>query len=145
MAKTNRKDNEDDKMLHLVAVLAWLIPGAGHFYLGKRTRGAVIFVSICTTFLLGLILGGIEVIDPQGTFGAKAWFFAQILAGFPAILASLAQNPNLPMGYGRGVDLGQVYAGVAGLLNLLCVVDILTGGLAPEPPELKQQEKGGAK
>ena len=102
--------------------MAWLVPGAGHWYMGKRNRAVVIAGTICTTFMLGIILGSIEVIDPQQ---ATAWFCAQILCGIPTMIAALIQQPNLPMGYGRGIDLGQVYAGIAGLLNLMCILDAL--------------------
>ena len=106
----------------LVGFLAWLVPGAGHWYLGQRVRGGIICVSICVTFVLGVLLGGVEMIDPKN---ATAWFCAQLLTGLPGVIGTLAQNPGIEMGYGRGVDLGQVYAGVAGLLNLFCVIDVL--------------------
>ena len=105
-----------------VGMLAWLVPGAGHWYLGMRGRGVVIFVAICTMFVLGLALGGLEVVDPENS---KPWFVAQIVSGLPAIISTLMQKPQMAAGYGRGVDLGQVYAGVAGLLNLLCLLDAL--------------------
>ena len=119
----------------LVGFLGWLVPGAGHWYLGQRVRGVVICVSICVTFLLGVMLGGVEMIDPQN---ATAWFCAQLLSGLPGLIGTLAQNPDIPMGYGRGVDLGQVYAGVAGLLNLFCVMDILMRHAEPEKAKLKK-------
>jgi len=115
----------NDKAIYLAGILAWLIPGAGHWYLGRKGRGGVIFVAITVTFLLGLLLGGIEMIDPQN---AKAWFSAQILSGLPAILAALLQGANAGINdvYGRGVSFGQLYTGVAGLLNLLCIIDVLS-------------------
>ena len=125
---------KNENILYLICLLAWLVPGAGHWYLRKRARAVIIFVAICSTFLLGLLLGGIEMINPQGTFGDQAWFCAQILTGLPGLIAALAQDPNWPMGYGRSVDLGQVYAGVAGLLNLLCIVDILIKESIPWKP-----------
>ena len=110
---------------YLVGVLSWLIPGAGHWLLGLRARGVIIFCAVCATFLLGTILGSVEVIDPHH---ARAWFCAQIQCGLPAIIATLLQNPNIGITdiSGRGVDFGQVYAGVAGLLNVLCILDALT-------------------
>ena len=107
---------------YFVGIIAWLVPGGGHCLHGHWGRGITIFVVICSTFLLGLMLGGIEMIDPK-----VPWYYAQIIAGGPAILATLIQNPDITSAdiYGRGVDLGQVYAGVAGLLNLLCILDAL--------------------
>ncbi|MFC1783382.1 DUF6677 family protein [Planctomycetota bacterium] len=115
-----------EKALYLLGVAAWLIPGAGHWLLGLRQRAVIIFVAICSTFLIGLKLGSIELVDPQE---AKAWFCAQILCGIPAIITTLLQDTGISVKnisvYGRGVDFGQVYAGVAGLLNLICILDAL--------------------
>ncbi|MBN1846941.1 MAG: hypothetical protein JW810_14740 [Sedimentisphaerales bacterium] len=118
------KPAKNDNALYFIGLLAWLIPGAGHWLLGQRQRAAVIFVTISTTFLLGLALGSIEMIDPQN---AKAWFCAQILCGFWTVLVTLLQNHSITINdmFGRGVNIGQVYAGVAGLLNLLCILDAL--------------------
>jgi len=53
------------------------------------------------------------------------WFLGYMLAGIPGIISYLLQNPQIHPGLGRGFDIGQVYAGVAGLLNLLCILDVL--------------------
>jgi hypothetical protein len=39
-------------------VLAWLVPGAGHWYLGRRARALVFFALITASFLLGSFLHG---------------------------------------------------------------------------------------
>jgi hypothetical protein len=113
-----------EKQLYFVGILAWLIPGAGHWILGLRNRAVIMFFAVCSTFVLGLALGSIELIDPSG---AKAWFCGQILCGLPAIVSTFLQNPGTSVSgiYGRGVDLGQLYTGMAGLLNLLCILDAL--------------------
>jgi TM2 domain-containing membrane protein YozV len=38
--------------------LAWLLPGAGHFYLGKRGKSVVFLGVILATFFVGLALEG---------------------------------------------------------------------------------------
>jgi len=120
----NKPKNEN--ALYLIGLLAWLIPGAGHWLLGEKNRGAIIFVAICTTFLLGIMLGTIDVIDPQK---AKAWFCAQVLCGFPTIITTILAQKLTGITimdiFGRSRDIGQVYIGVAGLLNLLCILDAL--------------------
>src|SRR5207253_1653294 len=37
-------------------ILAWLVPGAGHFYLGRRGRAIAFFVIVTFMFLIGLSL-----------------------------------------------------------------------------------------
>ena len=125
MSKASTGKN-DTRYLHLALILAWLVPGAGHWYMGHRGRAIAICLGIWAAFVLGVVLGGIDVIDPHGDFFAKIRFCAQIMCGLPAMVGTLIQNPNTAMGMGRGVDLAQVYTGVAGLLNLLCIMDILT-------------------
>jgi len=39
-------------------VLAWLIPGGGHFLLKRPGRGAVLGISVILVFLLGLMMRG---------------------------------------------------------------------------------------
>lgn len=41
----------------LAALLAWLIPGLGHLYQGRRAKAGLFFVCIMGTFLYGLYLG----------------------------------------------------------------------------------------
>ncbi len=38
--------------------LAWLVPGAGHLYLGKRGRAAIFFLVVVAMFVLGLVSDG---------------------------------------------------------------------------------------
>ena len=134
----SKRSQNNANLAYSAGVLAWLVPGAGHWCLGRRPQALIIFVTICATFALGIHLAGIEMVDPHGS---TAWFCAQMLAGVPALVAVLLQNPDVPAEFGRGVDLGQVYAGVAGLLNLLCVLDALmkTHQAAPKKPTPKPQ------
>jgi len=123
MAKQKQKANPEG-LIYLVGIVAWLIPGAGHWLTGQRERAIYIFLGVGSLFVLGIMLGSIFMIDPGYS---KPWFFAQILVGGPALIATLAAGLDGGVAdiYGRGVDLGQVYTGVAGLLNLMCILDAL--------------------
>ena len=59
-------------------VLAWLVPGAGHFYLGRRVRGVIIFVVIGATFWGGMAVGGVLTMD---YYNSRGWFIAQMCTG----------------------------------------------------------------
>ncbi|MBI2822844.1 MAG: hypothetical protein HYX74_11535, partial [Acidobacteria bacterium] len=39
-------------------ILAWAVPGLGHFYLKKRGRAAIFFISFVVLFWLGLAQHG---------------------------------------------------------------------------------------
>jgi len=106
--------------LLVVGLLAWLVPGAGHIMLGKKRHAAVIFVTIALTFGAGLYIGSIGVIDP---IGAKPWYVAQVM-NTPAVaaLGQMTRTGDYPV-YGRPNEIGQIYTSIAGLLNLLCIVN----------------------
>ncbi len=42
----------------VACVLGWLLPGLGHFYLGKKVRAAVFFAVVVVTLVLGLASDG---------------------------------------------------------------------------------------
>jgi hypothetical protein len=57
----------------LAAFLAWLIPGAGHFYQGRYTKGSIFFVCILSAWILGFALGGGHVVYASWQPGDKRW------------------------------------------------------------------------
>jgi hypothetical protein len=106
--------------LLVVGLLAWLLPGAGHFALNEKKRAAIIFVAIVLTFCAGLYVGSIGVIDP---INAKPWYVAQVMnSPLVLTLGHLTGTGNYPV-YGRPNEIGQIYTGITGLLNLLCIVN----------------------
>ena len=106
--------------LLIVGLLAWLIPGAGHLVLKEEKRAVIIFATIVLTFCVGLYVGSIGVIDPVG---AKPWYAAQIMnSPMVAALGHLTASGGFPV-YGRPREIGQIYTSIAGLLNLLCIVN----------------------
>ncbi len=42
----------------VACLLAWLLPGLGHFYLGKKVRAAVFFAVVVVIFALGVVSDG---------------------------------------------------------------------------------------
>jgi hypothetical protein len=116
-------------------LLAWLIPGMGHVYLGFRRRGLILLVTITLTFWMGVAIGGVRgTVDPNNR---RAWFVAELCAGVNTIAALYIHNslgmvpkaePNRSgtqayVGHWLSVDVGIHYAGVAGLLNVLVILD----------------------
>ncbi len=130
-------------------MLAWLVPGAGHWYLGLRARGIIIFVTVAVLFWSGVAFGGLRTtVDPQGN---THWFLGEICTGGNAIVA-LAINRGMSWqgdegrSWGKGRDIGLVYAGVAGLLNLLCIFDAIVRSITGQvrEPAPKKEGEGGA-
>jgi hypothetical protein len=120
------------------AVAAWLLPGLGHWLLGERRRASILASTIGILWLTGALLGGISVFDIRNHFW---WFLAQACAA-PSIPANFVHqtlrgggDPPLPMPYaatppryepafGKIEEQGVLYTALAGLLNLLAVLDV---------------------
>ena len=129
--------------------LAWLMPGLGHIYLGHRTRGLIFMVTIGLTFWAGMVIGGVRTTVNPTT--QKWWFLAQLCTGSHALagvaLSRSAQPPatapppglrHAPQppaytGHWLGLDVGTNYTGVAGLLNVLVILDALLRAQILEP------------
>ena len=198
-----RKAKESPPLPLVALVLAWVIPGAGHVYIGRVARGVIIFVTIAATFWGGVAMGGVMTVD----YGNERWWFvAEMLTGTHGLVSwgrsravyrrlnarldeRIRNDENLSRQF-RGVDWpdrtsggataaaqllreqyiaqmladdterlalvapaatpARAYAGVAGLLNLMCIFDAvllaLMGGVgepkrAPPPAGGKEQRQ----
>jgi TM2 domain-containing membrane protein YozV len=190
----------------LAAALAYLVPGAGHFYLGRRVRGIIIFLVIGGTFWTGMAIGGPLTMD---YYNDRIWFLAQMCNGahglygwqrqksvYESVFDDIAKLRNIKgkgnltareevaRRYGRGVsevpqtkddvednvpeitgeveaelqskgvalslmptlNVARPYAGIAGMLNLLCIMDAVIlafmgvyGEPKPEPPKTQEE------
>ena len=105
-----------------MCLAAWAIPGAGHLWLGRRTKGLMFLVAVPLMFAIGLAIQGrlfpFDFADPLVGLAA----IANLGNGVPYVVASLF---GLGMGQVRAVtyEYGNAYLIVAGLLNMLVVVD----------------------
>lgn len=106
----------------LIALAAWLVPGAGHFWQGRRQKAVVFAVLVPLMFVVGLWLNGrlfpFELAQPLVALAA----FASLGNGVPYFIAQA-------LGWGDGVvtaasyEYGNTFLIVAGLLNMLIVLD----------------------
>jgi hypothetical protein len=158
----------------LVALAGWLVPGAGYWLIGQRSRGTTIGVTVVLLFASGLLVGGVRSLEVPGwddrgnmirlnskgakvspddaaypraswvmrgsalsEIRAKPWSIAQMLTG-PVALAGSAWSiraatdpdgdagPRVARGvvsHGRVNEIGILYTAVAGMLNLLAMID----------------------
>jgi hypothetical protein len=85
----------DLKNRTLAGVLAWLIPGAGHLYQGRKTKGWLFLVCILSAWILGFALGGGHVVYASWQPGDKRWhYFLQAGVG-AAALPALIQGDRM--------------------------------------------------
>lgn len=102
-------------------LLAYALPGAGHFYLGRRGRAAAYFVIVLVLFLIGLSIEGrlytmqqgslLSVLATLGSMGAGALYFAARAMGPHGDVTSMT------------FEHGTAFMLTAGLMNLLLVLD----------------------
>jgi hypothetical protein len=129
----------------LPCVLAWLLPGLGHLYLGKKGRAATFFVVVLFTFGFGLASGGTaSLIDPQQPLSYLATF-DNLAMGPLDVVARLATVGRLvyrlPPEEGDPLrtalmthlrervrhptyEYGNTFLLTAGLMNLLLLLDV---------------------
>jgi hypothetical protein len=110
MADNNESPATELKDPLVAGVLAWLIPGLGHFYQGRAAKGALFMICILGTFAYGLYLSsgskyvrwnGKEVLADVGwgravyfSFRPNDWrlpWLCQIGVGFPTVPMTLLQ------------------------------------------------------
>jgi hypothetical protein len=106
----------------LVCIAAWLIPGAGHLWAGRRLKGLVFLLTLPVMFSVGLLLQGrIFPFEPGQPLVALA-SLADLGIGATYFVARA-------LGHGGGnvvaatYEYGNAFLIVAGLLNMLVVID----------------------
>lgn len=113
----------DGGRLVLLALASWLVPGGGHLWLGRRTKGIILLVALTTMFGIGLALHGrlfpFEASQPLVLLAA----IANAAMGAPYLIASAFE-----LGQGQPAAVTYEYANAfliaAGLLNMLTVLDV---------------------
>ncbi len=116
----------------LAVVLAWLIPGAGHFYLGRKRRAVLFLVLVLTSLAFGIGLEGKlwrivpgQPLSVLGTFGCAGlgipYLVLRFVTGYEGDLVA------------QGYEYGAAFIVTAGLMNLLLVLDAwdVSRGLKP--------------
>ncbi|MFA9479378.1 DUF6677 family protein [Phycisphaerales bacterium AB-hyl4] len=121
----NRTDQLADRWNFTAAVAAWVFPGLGHLLLGQRDRALVLAVTIISLWIVGLLVGGVSVIDRAMH---PAWFLGQMLIA-PSLVVDLLTShyspPTYSPSFGRANEQGVLFTAMAGLLNLLAIIDVL--------------------
>ena len=108
--------------LVLLCLAAWAIPGAGHLWQGRRGKGLVFLLALPLMFVIGLLIRGrlfpFDMSEPLVGLAA----IADIGIGIPYFIAKAVSAGG---GDVRAVtyEYGNAYLIVAGLLNLLVVID----------------------
>ena len=116
----------------VVALATWIVPGSGYWLIGQRGRALTVGITIIVLFVLGMLIGGVRVVDvpngvltsPVNAVSQKPWFVGQILAGpITLIASSIGHDDAYFASHSRVNEIGTLYTAVAGMLNLLAIID----------------------
>lgn len=160
----------DLKNRALAAFLAFLFPGAGHWYQGRKNKAGCFCSCIVGLFVMGMILSGGKCVYASWTSADFRWHYVlQAGIGLPAAPAAMQwysdrNNDRAEKGLplignwmraprkfsselsdwhrqtSAGFDLGTLYTMVAGLLNILVIFDAY-GGPMPIPGQDSKNKK----
>jgi len=122
MRATAADRTESAPNTYLILAAAWLVPGAGHLWLGRRQKGLTFLITLTAMFAFGLWIEGrlfpFDFRQPLVALSA----FGDLGVGLPYFVAKA-----LNAGAGRVVaityEYGNAFIIVAGLLNMLTVLD----------------------
>jgi hypothetical protein len=120
-SKTAAAQPGQQGFVYLPLIAGWLVPGAGHFLIGKWMRGTLLAVSVIAMFFLGLGMQGklytstqdiLDLLCVAGDLGSGVLYFIGRAAGWGSqpVQTTIA-------------DYGAKFIVVAGLLNIIAAVD----------------------
>lgn len=101
---------------------AWLVPGAGHFMLGRRQRAVIFFCIVMVAVAIGCLLEGnlytvvqnqpLTILATLGSMGMGApYFILRFIFGYHGNVVA------------AGYEYGSAFILTAGLMNLLLILD----------------------
>ena len=101
---------------------AWLLPGLGHWLLGRRGKALLYFGVITFTFLFGMWLSDFRNVRTDDDF--QLYFLGEALCGGLAFPARwLTRGLELVHAQPR-LDVGLLFSTVAGIMNVCVIVDV---------------------
>lgn len=102
-------------------LLGFLVPGAGHFYMGKRGLGISFFTCVTTLFILGWRLGG-GILWSEMNILTYLAYFVEFSNGVPfLVLVGAKAVCHQPQYFS---EIGATLMLVSGSLNLLILVQL---------------------
>jgi hypothetical protein len=129
----------------LAVLLAWIVPGGGHIYLGRRSRGLAFLAIFVACVWIGCslrgqlytvdALQGFQPLQVLATLDALAmgatYFLLSIGVGYHGLLTS------------HGYEYGTTFLITAGLMNVLLILDAwdLAHGRERTAPEAEEAEQ----
>jgi hypothetical protein len=116
----------------IAPALGWLIPGAGHLIQKRWIRGLLLMASICTMFVLGLLMQGRVYRPNGGDILDILGFVGDVGAGGLYIVTRMQDWGQGAIAHATA-DYGTKFLIVAGLLNFISVADAYHIAIGKKP------------
>ncbi len=131
------EDNGSGAIGYVALAVGWFVPGLGHWMVGRKKHAKIFALGIHGLFFMGLLLGGLPALNRPRQ---RLWDYAQYMAGWPAV-AGVTIKPHYyppkshhPPGFAPLIqEVATAYCGLAGMLNLLILVDLFMRISEPAP------------
>ena len=107
------------------AIASWFLPGSGHFLIGQKGKGVLMGGAVLAVWILGLAFGAGHSVDRPLL---SAWWIGQAGFGGGVVMAAVTTSPMVMDAMPRYYDLGFHLCTIAGLMNLVVIVDAYTRG-----------------
>ncbi|HEX4952378.1 MAG TPA: DUF6677 family protein [Thermoanaerobaculia bacterium] len=121
--KEATRDRRQPAEIALALVAGWLIPGAGHFLLGRRRLGLAFLTIVAIMIALGVGLAGeLYAFDSPDRL-SKLGALAEASLGVPYLVLELGlryEGKIREVGY----SYGTAFLLTAGLMNILLLLDV---------------------
>lgn len=146
-AEVVEKNREDDKSknapsvpsaprpststLVRLCVAGWLVPGLGHYLLGRKGRALIFFATIIVMFLFGLAMKGEFYSTGTGSYLETLGYFGELCVGLAMPVARFFGYVGDP--FVVSSDFGTAFLVTAGMLNVLTIIDAYDIAMGRKP------------
>lgn len=169
-----KKSMQGQRFQPVAAILALILPGLGYVALGEIRRAIYVGCGILGLVAGGLLIGGLDAIDSRED---PLWYGVQVLAGpvvigldyvhqqhfkvvdskgrrvtpLPAPAGATGSAPGSRRALARVSDVGLLYVALAGMLNLIAVIECSWHGQAAgearpsKPPKVDRRKDAGVR
>lgn len=105
----------------LTVAAGWAVPGLGHLLQGRRLRALIVFTLLVGFFVLGTLMAEGTNLSRERHF---YYWSGQLLVGLPALVAEGLFGDSAVTHEIPRMDIGLLYGCMAGLLNILALLDV---------------------
>jgi TM2 domain-containing membrane protein YozV len=106
----------------LIALAAWLVPGLGHFLLGRTGRAILFFIAVGGLAMTGFQMRGNVFSSHYSDLFGMVGYLTDMASGVFYLLARLVERAGPDVSCAAG-DYGTRFIATAGVVNLVAVID----------------------